>query len=720
MKIDLHCHTKCVKNGDGAKRNVDKERFVEAVSNAGVEIVGITNHDDFDLGQYREFSAAAKGLFEVWPGVELDMQGEHDWHLVVICDPKEADVFHSRIEKLIGETSPNDVSLTVQEVVAALDELDIIYIPHAHGKRSGRKPKDIPDKQKELLLQLTEKPNRIVFEPHHHSLGVLSRHGYRVILGSDVKDWDHYENCDVSDLRFPVSSYAAFCRLVEGDVDVYNDTILNADNGWSIVVVPVEGAKQRSLTLYRGVNIIFGQKGTGKTKLLSAMGVALQNAGAETGFYRAADARRQYNDELVPDWEDCTAANVGSEPCESQFKEMKAWKEEPITQFSSYVDYAQRADASKNRQRLVIADVGRTESFTRQSELEAVVEDKRHLKKATGEIRDIELAEYLSEKDRTALKQGLNSLSEAIERKLRALVAEKYALQLLSFSITSIKTHAEALCGSPSSPDGTGFASLVSNRASLRRACEKVLDNVDGRHKELYESFGEIEGKGEILMETSYLMLEDDKSNAKAFNGSRTKLWEAKKAMRGVLRCVWSQDITEKVQSLNDRLGEAGITSTDAFVGAEKRTVIQTAVNPITYTQYDPSDGELAIIMIRRFLRESHDCYLLDEPERGMGNSYIDENIRPDIIKLADAKKTVVLATHNANLAVRTMPVYSMLTEYHEKVDYVIYQGSPYSDQLVNIDDDSDVRSWAKASMTILEGGEEAFYDRRDMYELHR
>lgn len=163
----------------------------------------------------------------------------------------------------------------------------------------------------------------------------------------------------------------------------------------------------------------------------------------------------------------------------------------------------------------------------------------------------------------------------------------------------------------------------------------------------------------------------------------------------------------------NDFLKEKDLSSADDFVGVKSYTVLKKGME-----EYVPSDGELAIIMLDRYLHEDLDFYLLDEPERGLGNSYVDSEIRPDLITLARNNKTVVIATHNANLAVRTEPTYSMLSEYHNENDFALYAGSPFSNQLTNFDDPKDNRDWRDESMRILEGGPEAFYDRKDMYEL--
>ena len=38
MRIDLHCHTKAIKKGDGSGRNVTPEQFKSKIENADVKI----------------------------------------------------------------------------------------------------------------------------------------------------------------------------------------------------------------------------------------------------------------------------------------------------------------------------------------------------------------------------------------------------------------------------------------------------------------------------------------------------------------------------------------------------------------------------------------------------------------------------------------------------------------------------------------------------------
>ena len=115
---------------------------------------------------------------------------------------------------------------------------------------------------------------------------------------------------------------------------------------------------------------------------------------------------------------------------------------------------------------------------------------------------------------------------------------------------------------------------------------------------------------------------------------------------------------------------------------------------------------------MQNLLDSNSDVYLLDEPELGMGNSYITTAILPKIIGLAKQRKTVIIATHNANLAVATLPYMSILRTHKNGV-YNTYVGNAFYDELRNIEDEKDFKSWTLESMHTLEGGKDAFYGRR-------
>lgn len=91
MRIDIHTHTKKVKQGDAETRNVDVNKFAEIIKETDIKILTITNHNHFDYNQYESFKSSVDGICQIWPGIELDiLEEERRAHLIVIANPKNA------------------------------------------------------------------------------------------------------------------------------------------------------------------------------------------------------------------------------------------------------------------------------------------------------------------------------------------------------------------------------------------------------------------------------------------------------------------------------------------------------------------------------------------------------------------------------------------------------------------------------------------------------
>ena len=130
---------------------------------------------------------------------------------------------------------------------------------------------------------------------------------------------------------------------------------------------------------------------------------------------------------------------------------------------------------------------------------------------------------------------------------------------------------------------------------------------------------------------------------------------------------------------------------------------------------YSPSSGESSMVMLQRELGTDKDVYILDEPERSLGNEYINDVIVPLIKERARAGKKMFISTHDANIAVRTLP-YSSIYRCHGQAGYKTYIGNPFSNSLVNPEISEDCLDWKETSMKTLEGGKEAFGERGKIY----
>ena len=128
MKIDLHCHTKQIKSGDGSGRNVTIELFRQKVIDADVKIIAITNHNVFDYEQFKLFADAVSHECQLWPGIEIDIQqpNSRKWHLVVVANPDNTEMFSERVERLFHGKNLETCTCTIQEVYEALNDCDTI------------------------------------------------------------------------------------------------------------------------------------------------------------------------------------------------------------------------------------------------------------------------------------------------------------------------------------------------------------------------------------------------------------------------------------------------------------------------------------------------------------------------------------------------------------------------------------------------------------------
>ena len=135
---------------------------------------------------------------------------------------------------------------------------------------------------------------------------------------------------------------------------------------------------------------------------------------------------------------------------------------------------------------------------------------------------------------------------------------------------------------------------------------------------------------------------------------------------------------------------------------------------------YEPSEGERTIISASGILENSeYDCYLFDEIETGLGNKYITEYVIPKINHLRKLNKTIVLSTHNANIAVNTSPAQTILCNYIDCVnDEIYYCGNMYDNKLKSVFNRALVKNWDTEAIMHLEGGDEMFKRRKNIWKM--
>lgn len=286
MRIDIHTHTKKIKQGDSENRNIDVNRFTEIIKETDVKILAITNHNHFDIEQYMQFKTSVEGICQIWTGIELDiLEEERKAHLIVIVNPKNAEAFSEKVNEVIGTTSADSFTISIDDVVSNFDNLDAIFIAHYHSKKPNLADKDV-----EKLERLVSNKKRVLKEASNSiSAGIYINHGHNSIHGSDVQNWNDYasNSQNLPELRLPVESFEQFCLLLNKD-DATIKTILDQKTKETIQINPFNSAAEiMDIDIYNDINILFGSKGTGKTDILKALSKYYNGKGFKTEVYES-------------------------------------------------------------------------------------------------------------------------------------------------------------------------------------------------------------------------------------------------------------------------------------------------------------------------------------------------------------------------------------------------------------------------------------------------
>ena len=337
MKIDIHTHTKKVKQGDSENRNVDVDKFTEIIKETDVKILAITNHNHFDLEQYTQFKTNVDGICQIWAGVEFDILEEgRKAHLITIVNPKNSEVFSKKIDEIVGTTSADIFTVSIEDVVRNFESLDVIFVVHYHSKKPNLTDKDV-----EKLISLASNPKRVLKEASNSiSAGIYISHGHNSIHGSDVQNWDEYISNSkmLPELRLPVESFEQFCLLLDKD-DATIKTILDKKTKENIVIYPFGVAEPINLDIYNDINIIFGSKGTGKTDILKALSTYYNGKGFKTEVYESNAKKIDDVFDLKGTTLTINVRDFEIDDCASELTSIRNATEKEVTSLSKYLLY---------------------------------------------------------------------------------------------------------------------------------------------------------------------------------------------------------------------------------------------------------------------------------------------------------------------------------------------------------------------------------------------
>ncbi|WP_077706546.1 hypothetical protein [Virgibacillus dokdonensis] len=317
-------------------------------------------------------------------------------------------------------------------------------------------------------------------------------------------------------------------------------------------------------------------------------------------------------------------------------------------------------------------------------------------------------------KDEQVEKHLLNEQLNYLKDDLIDLAVEDYKKTFISENgdsfLTTIKNSVQKKTGKVSKPNNIGFAGLVSNRLKrIEVNSDLKIKLKEVQHKKT-NKLGYIPNKGNTYLVTSIEVLQPGETYNERKIFDRDKI----KRNRSIIEKIHSFGVNN-FKGVNDYFDfEERMVSPGAFSNEiiKKKSVVKINGNE----DYLPSEGEKAIITISGLLEdENYDCYLFDEIERGLGQKYITDYIIPKLKELRDKGKTIIVSTHNSNIAINTLPSQTIYCDYKINSTNIYYWGNLYTNKLIGIEE-RDELIWKEKALVHLEGSEEMFGKRRNIY----
>ncbi len=705
MKIDLHIHTKKVKKGDPETRNISVEDFIEKTQN--VDIMAITNHNHFDKIQFKEIKEKLDNNKLLWCGVELDIEcNEQKTHLILVCDPLKINEFEMFINDIVDDvdTFSIDVETLMNKVKNNFTKEEIIFFVHYM-----KTPKISDDTFKSISTIIQSEGYLIFAEPSNYvTTSIMINHDIRALNGSDVVDWNSYDDNKLLKLKIPVKDFKTFYLLARKENDIIEEFMKTIDIDEYNIELGQNKDKIKIL-LKNEINIIFGGKGTGKTEILKELKKQMGAKGKKVEIYESSINEKEYNEFLKSNYEDIKIIDDNKE---KPIKECLEYKESfPKNLLKEIEAYVKSEKKKKHLNEFPIINL----SFSSTKQLSNLSDNFKNideLLKGIDVVINNNMYEKLISEEKQKLSEILNKLLYLnIENEINHL-KEYYEETLTEWHIKKIKELIVAKKGVKSKPTSYNFSNLIASR-------EIFLKNMVEIDRELKKDnivrefeLGKLPNKGIIKQKIEYKILKSKeelkKDGYETITNGRlifTTLNE--------MKTIEFSHIHEKLEEINNKFDENNIeiVNLDALLGIKSSTYIDDM-------EYVPSKGEKAILLINKSLENySNDIYLFDEIEQGFENNYITDIIIPKINMLVKQNKTVVIVTHNANIATHLYPFNTIYREYKNN-KYFTYIGNMFEGTLKNIDDNKDDVEWLEKNLITLEGSEEAFLIRGDIYGI--
>lgn len=666
-KIDLHIHT--VASISDSPIFFSLNSLEDYVKKLEIDCIAITNHNLFDKDQFE--TICQKLSIKVFPGIEIDLEGGH---ILLISENEELEDFSLKCSKIKNLIKTKEDCITYKQLIEVFPLLNkYLLIPHYEKK---------PNIKKETLQKLGDN----VFAGEVTSLRKFK---------TCIKEADKLVPVIFSDCRFTESMEQFSTRQTYIDAE---ESSLRAIKGClfdkaKVFLSKEEGnnffqATDDGIVLSTGLNVVIGERSSGKTYTLNKISGSFDNAKYLKQFSLLQNDEEKFK-ELVT-----TRHSLVSESYLRELKDI-IYEINEIDLIANNIKVAKYLESLKK----YATENDKLDAFSKcrlYNEVNFEIDDVENLKKLISATRLlIDNVEYKTIINKHISDEILKSLLLDLISKHNKIHHENLKKNWINDLINEIKNDLR-FRSTTTTIEEIDFSKIQLDKIKVDKF-KKVVKSIQ---TERNIDSKEIRGFKVVARTKKYT----GASQLKAKSKRQLAFSEA------------YNNYNDPYKFLISLKNIGGIEETDYykyFVDIEYKTLNKYG--------FEVSGGERSEFNLLHEISDAlkYDILLIDEPESSFDNIFLKNEVN-ELIKEISREIPVVVVTHNNTVGASIKPDFLLYTQKvvnDGEVQYNVYFGCPTSKTLKNSRGE-EIQNW-EILLNCLEAGSEAYYERKNKaYEI--
>jgi hypothetical protein len=668
-KIDLHIHTVSTSGDKIFKFNL--ENLKKYVSESRLDAIAITNHNMFDYAQFRAINEAIKVI--VFPGIEVNLECGH---VLIISDVKNLDNFENKSEKLSQRIIEIEDGISVNDLEEIFGDLnDYLVIPH-YDKEPSIKGETLNRIADYISAGEVDSAKKFI-------RAIKDNTKITPVLFSDMRIGSEL-------IKIPTRQTFIDCgeltlSAIKTCLKDKDKVALSENDGNNLFQILDDGQK-----LSTGLNILLGERSTGKTYTLNRINESYNNVKYIKQFSLVQQDddtyKRKFDDEL--------------QRTKSRFVE------EYLAGFKGILDDIINVDLRSNERSVEnyvssllksAEEIDRRDSYSKTAlfdESEFPISEDKVLIQLIGSVRQvIENIEYRGIIEKHVDINSLKRLACELIELLRAKIFESIKKKLVNSMIRNIKESLKIRTSAIQIQDVDLYQVSMD-----KRKVNRFIEIVKCLQKKAIISEESIQGFKVLVTKDSF----DSTGEIKLVSGIKTAFQDSFRQYR------------QPYEYLQSLLANENLKPSELY-----KLFVKISYKILNRDGFEISGGERSEFRLLQQIKDAqnYDFLLIDEPESSFDNMFLKSDVN-QIIKEISKSMPVVVVTHNNTVGASIGADYLIFASKEiekDKVIYRLYSGYPTDRNLMSLD--GKIISNHEKMLNSLEAGYETYNDRKKRYE---